>query len=78
MELTKGVPQGSILGPLLLNISINNLFLFIENCTLYSYADDNTMSNDLTTLQNVSSNLRFDCKIATDLFDENGMKANPI
>ena len=77
MELTKGVPQGSILGPLLFNIFINDLFLFIENCTLYNYADDNSRSDSSTTLQNVLSNLRIDCKIAIDWFEENGMKANP-
>ena len=77
MELTKGVPQGSILGPLLFNIFINDLFLFIENCTLYNYADDNSVSYSSTTLQHVLSNLRIDCKIAIDWFEENGMKANP-
>ena len=59
MELTKG----SILGPLLFNIFINDLFLFIENCTLYNYADDNSMSYSSTNLQNVLSNLRIDYKM---------------
>ena len=35
------------------------------------------MSYFSTTLQNVLSNLRIDCKIAIDWFEENGMKANP-
>ena len=41
--LSKGVPQGSILGPLLFNIFTNDLFLFIEKCKLYNYADDNSL-----------------------------------
>ena len=72
----RGMPS-SILGPLSLNVFINDLFLFIENCALYNNADENSMSYSLTTLQNVLSNLRFDCNIAIDWLDENGMKANP-
>ena len=76
-ELSKGVPQGSILGPLLFNIFVTDLFLFVEKCTLYDYADDNSMSYSSSTLQGVLSSLLNDCKIAVEWFGNNGMKAKP-
>ena len=36
-EILSGVLQGSILGPLLFNIDICNLFFFIEDCDIASY-----------------------------------------
>ena len=38
-----GVPQGSILCPLVCNININNTFLFANNVCLSNYADDITL-----------------------------------
>ena len=77
LKLEKGVPQGSILGPVLFNIFMNDLFLFMEKCKLYNYADDNSMSKTSVDLQTVLHSLRHDGDIAIKWFSENGMQANP-
>ena len=52
---------------------INDIFDFVNNCDLYNYADDNTLSCSDTSISTVKQNLEADNK----WFDNNKMKANP-
>ena len=75
VKLISGVPQGSVLGPLIFVVYVNNIWrnidwstrIFADDCIIYRYI---TNKNDVEKLQKVLDTLG-------ELAVENGMKINP-
>ena len=76
-DIEYGVPQGSILGPILFNINIIDLFYECEDSNVASYADDTTPYSCAIDIPSVALELQASATKLFRWFKNNHLKANP-
>ena len=76
-QIIARVPQGSILGPTLLNIIINYIFVRLGTDDIHDFADNNTISALSETIQDLTNTFQNKTERAIKWIENNNMIANP-
>ena len=74
--IMRGVQQGSILGPILFNIFRNDLSYAIDECTLFTYADDTQLLKSAEDIDQVGHAINADLEKVDEWYEFNQMQRN--
>ena len=70
------MPQGSIAGPILFNVSIHDLFYIIEKASIFNFTDDTTLSAFSKTIEGLLQILQSESLKTIKWFKGNKMIVN--
>ena len=74
-SVNSGVPQGSVLGPFLFIVSINDLPDALSNCNVLTFADDTKITSEIRSESDVV-NLQENLNAVIDWSQDNNMELN--
>ena len=77
MDIEYGVPQGSVLGALLLILYTNDIPRCLHHCKKKLFADDTTIYLTGAEVQTLYHQVNYDLDILDDWFKANQLSANP-
>ena len=76
LAITSGVPQGSILGPLLFIVYINDLPRCVKHCSVNMYADDTVFYLAGPTVDNLTFYINQDLQCLSERLEDNNLVLN--
>ena len=77
LEILRNVSKKSILGPILFNLFINNVMIFIKKTEVCKFANDTTIHSCSLNYKEAHQKLSNDTHIVPNCFRINSMVANP-
>ena len=76
LTITHGVPQGSVLGPLLFLIYINDLHSVVKHSAMYHFADDTNLLYLSSSLKQINKYINHDLKLIVHWLRANRISLN--